>query len=137
MRDLIQRVGVDSGTVRLVDGSGLSRYNLVSTEVLVRVLAYMRTHPDPEVQRAFLRSLPVGGRDGTLQYRFRRAASARGNVRAKTGTLSNNSGLAGYVTSFEGTPFAFALIANNHVGSTRPLRTLQDQIVNMLAQYPR
>ncbi|MES3630928.1 MAG: D-alanyl-D-alanine carboxypeptidase/D-alanyl-D-alanine-endopeptidase [Longimonas sp.] len=137
VRGLIHRAGGAPERTRLVDGSGLSRYNLVSAEVLVQVLAYMHGHPDSEVRRAFFRSLPVGGRDGTLQFRFQRAAAARGNVRAKTGTFSNNSALAGYVTSFEGTPFAFAVLANNHVGSTRPLRTVQDQIVNILAQYPR
>lgn len=137
VRNLMARAGADPARQRLVDGSGLSRYNLVSAEALVYVLAYMYRHPTPEVRRAFMQSLPVGGRDGTLAYRFRRATAARGNVRAKTGTLSNNSSLAGYVTSFEGTPFAFALMANNHVGSTRPLRRMQDQIVNILAEYPR
>jgi D-alanyl-D-alanine carboxypeptidase/D-alanyl-D-alanine-endopeptidase (penicillin-binding protein 4) len=136
VRNLIVRAGGDPARQRLVDGSGLSRYNLVSAQALVRVLAYMHEHPNPDVRRAFMQSLPVGGENGTLEYRFQRAA-ARGNVRAKTGTLSNNSSLAGYVTSFEGTPFAFALMANNHVGSTRPLRVIQDQIVNILAEYPR
>ncbi|MFO8232059.1 MAG: D-alanyl-D-alanine carboxypeptidase/D-alanyl-D-alanine-endopeptidase [Longimonas sp.] len=137
VRSLIEQVGGDPDRLRLVDGSGLSRYNLISAKMLVRVLAYMHTHPDPDVRRAFVDSLPVGGQNGTLEYRFRRASAARGNVRAKTGTLSNNSSLAGYVTSFEGTPFAFALMANNHVGSTRALRIIQDQIVNILAEYPR
>jgi D-alanyl-D-alanine carboxypeptidase/D-alanyl-D-alanine-endopeptidase (penicillin-binding protein 4) len=137
VQNMVARTGGDLDRLRLVDGSGLSRYNLVSADALVRILAYMYTHPNSAVRRAFRRSLPVGGRNGTLEYRFRRAAAARGNVRAKTGTLSNNSSLAGYVTSFEGTPFAFALMANNHVGSTRPLRIIQDQIVNILAQYPR
>lgn len=137
VRSVISQAGADTGRLRLVDGSGLSRYNLVSAEALVYVLAYMYAHPNPDVRRAFWQSFPVGGQNGTLEYRFRRAAAARGNVRAKTGTLSNNSSLAGYVTSFEGTPFAFALMANNHVGSTRPLRIIQDQIVNILAEYPR
>ena len=137
VRSAIARAGADPDRLRLVDGSGLSRYNLISAEALVYVLAYMYAHPNPDVRQAFWRSFPVGGQNGTLEYRFRRAAAARGNVRAKTGTLSNNSSLAGYVTSFEGTPFAFALMANNHVGSTRPLRIIQDQIVNILAEYPR
>ena len=137
VRNLIARSGGDPAQQRLVDGSGLSRYNLVSAHALVQVLTYMHEHPNPDVRRAFMQSLPVGGENGTLEYRFRRTAAARGNVRAKTGTLSNNSSLAGYVVSFEGTPFAFALMGNNHVGSTRPLRAIQDQIVNILAEYPR
>ena len=137
VRHVVAQAGGDPDQLRLVDGSGLSRYNLLSAQALVRVLAYMHAHPNSSVRRAFTASLPIGGRSGTLKYRFRRAAAARGNVRAKTGTLSNNSSLTGYVTSFEGTPFAFALMANNHVGSTRPLRIIQDQIVNILAQYPR
>ncbi len=134
---VLQRAGVSPSNIRLVDGSGLSRYNLISTGAVVDLLVYMWNHPDPEVRQAFWASLPVGGQSGTLRNRFQRATVARGNVRAKTGTLSNTSALAGYVTSLDGTPLAFAIIINNHVGSTRPLRAAQDHIVNILAQYPR
>lgn len=125
---------VDTATVQVVDGSGLSRQNLVSPRALVQLLSYMWTHSDPDVSQAFFTSLPVGGRNGTLEYRFRGREPASGNVRAKTGTLSNVSALSGVVTSARGTPLAFTIVANHYVTRSSRVRRAQDVIVNALAR---
>ena len=65
------------------DGSGLARTDLVTPHGLVALLAAMDRHP---AAAAFRDSLPVAGRDGTLEKRMRGTA-AEGNVTAKTGTL--------------------------------------------------
>ena len=134
VRTTLARAGVDTSHVAIADGSGLSRYNLVSSGALVRLLEYMWTHPDTSVSTSFYRSLPVGGQNGTLSYRFRERAFARGNVRAKTGTLSNVSALSGYVTSSRGTPLAFSILCNHHTTKGRRVRAAQDAIVNELAR---
>lgn len=127
---------IDTSTIELVDGSGLSHHNMVRPRALVRLLQYMWLHPNPPVSSAFYDSLPQGGQDGTLRYRFRGSAPARANVRAKTGTLSNTSSLSGYVTSERGTPLAFAVLCNHHLAETKEARATQDVIVNALARLP-
>lgn len=133
VRHVAARAGIDTSRVQIADGSGLSRHNLVSANATVDLLAYMYTHSDQAVRRAFLESLPLGGRDGTLEYRFRGRSPAARNVRAKTGTLSNVSALSGYVTSQRGTPLAFSVLCINHTTRSSTIRRAQDAIVNALA----
>lgn len=123
--------GVDTSRLHLVDGSGLSRHNLVTPAMTVQLLRYMDAHPQPDVREAFLASLPVGGRDGTLEYRFR-GAPAETHVRAKTGTVSHASTLSGYVTGTSGRRYAFSLMCNHYTVPTRVVRAVQDRIVNQL-----
>ena len=128
--------GIDTSRLQLVDGSGLSRMNLVTPEATAALLRFMWGHPEPDVRRAFYASLPVGGQDGTLRFRYR-DGRARGNVRAKTGTVSHASALSGYVTSAGGTPFAFAMMCNHYLVDTDRIRAVQDAIVEGLARYRR
>jgi len=128
------KAGIDTSRIQLVDGSGLSRSNLVTPAMTIALLQYMWHHPDAAVREAFYASLSIGGRDGTLQYRFRQEAAA-GNVHAKTGTLGNVSALSGFVASAAGTPLAFVLISNHHTTTGRVVRSAQDQVVDLLARY--
>jgi D-alanyl-D-alanine carboxypeptidase/D-alanyl-D-alanine-endopeptidase (penicillin-binding protein 4) len=107
--------------------------NGVTPDALTALLRYMARHPDAAVGRAFRASLPLGGRDGTLQYRFRGDAPARERVRAKTGTLTGVNALAGYVTTRGGTELAFAILCNHHTTRSRTIRRLEDALVNRLA----
>ena len=130
------RARIDTSRIQLVDGSGLSRMNLVTAEATTRLLSYMWAHPDTTVRQAFLASLPVGGVDGTLEDRFR-FGPANGNVRAKTGTLTSASSLSGYVTSAAGTPLLFVLMCNNFTQKTSVVRRTQNAVVQLLAAYRR
>jgi D-alanyl-D-alanine carboxypeptidase/D-alanyl-D-alanine-endopeptidase (penicillin-binding protein 4) len=136
VRETLVEAEVDTSRIQLVDGSGLSRQNLVRPESLVKLLRHMWRHPNAQVRSAFYDSLPEGGRDGTLEYRFQGTAPARSNVRAKTGTLSNTSGLSGYVTSGAGAPLAFSVFCNHHLADGDQVRSAQDVIVNALARLP-
>ena len=91
--------------VRIADGSGLSSLDRMTPKTLVTIL--QRAWADPEIGPALMEVLPVAGRDGTLRHRMR-SAPARGNVRAKTGTLTNASALSGYVRN----RYAFAILQN-------------------------
>lgn len=104
--------------LRRADGSGLSRYNLVSARQLVDVL----------LDQPKLSQLLPGGGEGTLSRRFLQGPAA-GQVRAKTGTLGNVSGLAGYL--FPGTPeeCVFAILINGHVDSTTERKAIEDALV--------
>ncbi len=125
---------VDTSRVQLVDGSGLSRKNYLRPQALTRVLAHMWTDASSAQRTAFVESLPRGGEEGTLEYRYANGAPARGNVRAKTGTLSSVSALSGYVTTAQGTPLSFVIVSNHHMAESDEVRVAQDAIVNALAR---
>lgn len=115
-----------AGTV-LVDGSGLSTQDRVSAALLAAVLAAAagRDERDPRTirLRPLLDGLPVAGGDGTLADRYvaGAAAPARGFVRAKTGTLTGVSSLAGTVVDVDGRLLVFALLSNGpDAGVVRP-----------------
>lgn len=129
------RADIDTSRIQLVDGSGLSRMNLITPRMTTHLLRYMGQHPDAAVQEAFVTSLPIGGVDGTLRGRFA-SGPARGNVRAKTGTLGNVSALSGYVTTAAGTQLVFSILCNHYTTLSREVRQAQDALVTLLAAYP-
>ncbi len=102
--------GIVSGSYVLRDGSGLSRLNYLTTDIMVAVLRHL--YGDPRHRDRFLATLPIAGRDGTLKDRMV-GTPMEGKVRAKTGTVSNVRALAGYVETSDGETIAFAFIANN------------------------
>ena len=98
--------------VRIHDGSGLARDNLLSAEALLGVLR-AAGDPDRPGLRAVLTGLPVAGFTGSLAYRFDTGPeAATGRVRAKTGSLTGVRSLAGVALDQNGTPLAFVLAAD-------------------------
>ena len=126
--------GVSPTGVVQVDGSGLSRYNYLTAEALVSVL--MHVDRDEGMRGPFEESLAIAGRDGTLAGRMKGTA-AEGNARAKSGTLANVRSLAGYVTSADGEPLVFAIVANNFGTMPEAAITAIDSIVVKLAEFRR
>jgi D-alanyl-D-alanine carboxypeptidase/D-alanyl-D-alanine-endopeptidase (penicillin-binding protein 4) len=127
----ISAIGMDSSKLHSVDGSGLSRRNLVSPSILVELL---RANWESDSVRGLFASLPVAGSLGTLANRMREAPVA-GRVRAKTGTLDQTSSLAGYVVTARGRPIAFALMSNHFVEDLDKIRALEEEIAAVLARY--
>lgn len=125
--------GVDTSYVGQVDGSGLSRRNLVTALDITKLLRYMSRHPDRSVAESFVVSLPIGGLDGTLRSRYSDGDIARHSVAAKTGTMTFISALSGYVTTQTGRTLVFSLICNNYSTPTSHVRRGQDNVVNILA----
>jgi PBP4 family serine-type D-alanyl-D-alanine carboxypeptidase len=125
----LRGLGLDTAALRVADGSGLSRFNLVSPRLLVGVLRAMAFHPEA---LAFYTSLPIAGVDGNLASRMQ-GTPAAGNVHAKTGYLSQVSTLSGYVTTADGHLLAVSVLTNNFTCATSQMRDLQDQIFIRLA----
>ena len=119
---------------RFVDGSGLSRYNLLNAELLTKLLVYM--YQNFELMPEYLASLPIAGVDGTLMNRMQ-GVSAENVLRAKTGTLSGVSALAGYTTTADGEVVAFGILISHYVGSATSARNVQDQIGGYLTGFSR
>jgi D-alanyl-D-alanine carboxypeptidase/D-alanyl-D-alanine-endopeptidase (penicillin-binding protein 4) len=110
----LKELGIDTGGLRVSDGSGLGRRNLVTARLMSDLLAKADRQPWRE---AFINSLPVAGVDGTLRSRMKDSLAER-NVRAKTGTISRVSALSGYVTTAGGERLAFSILLNNFPGPT-------------------
>ena len=88
-----------------VDGSGLSRHNLIAPATMMQVLQYIAQH-DNELN--FISMLPLAGYDGSLQYRAGlHQAGVDGKVSAKTGSLQGVYNLAGFITTASGQRMAF------------------------------
>nr|WP_211164243.1 D-alanyl-D-alanine carboxypeptidase/D-alanyl-D-alanine-endopeptidase [Shewanella salipaludis] len=95
MRKILTALGIDLSGAQLVDGSGLSRYNLLSASQLAAVLGLMYT--DARF-KDLLDSLPVAGVSGTLRYgRHYTRAPLKQHVIAKTGSMQGVANLAGFV----------------------------------------
>lgn len=110
----------------MYDGSGLSRYNYVSAELITSVLE--RAWHDTTLRGPFIASLPVGGHDGTLELRMRGTTLDR-RVQAKTGTIANVRSLAGYVEPSAGGKLAFAIIANHFTAPNAQVDAVMEQVL--------
>ncbi|YAF98340.1 MAG: D-alanyl-D-alanine carboxypeptidase/D-alanyl-D-alanine-endopeptidase [Nodularia sp. CChRGM 3473] len=133
VKNTLTQLGVDPKSYILVDGSGLSRKNLISPEALVQTLQAMAKSPQAEVFRA---SLPVAGVSGTLRNRLR-DTSAVGIVQAKTGTMTGAVSLSGYINAPNYQPLAFSMIVNHSEQPARVVRQAMDEIVVLLTQLRR
>jgi len=128
-------LGVPTSGATTYDGSGLSRDNRLDPDTLTGILevAGAAEHPD---LRPVLTGLPVAAFNGSLSERFTAPAddAGRGSVRAKTGTLTGVSGLAGTVTDRTGTPMVFAVLADDiALPDTLDARAALDEIASALA----
>ena len=122
--------GANPKVYRVTDGSGLSYYNLTTAELLSKILVYMYGQ-DKTTFNAFLASLPVGGVDGTLSNRYKNSP-AKGNVFAKTGTISGVASLSGYIKTKKENWLAFSILIQNYVGSASEARKIQDKLCEIL-----
>lgn len=105
----------------LYDGSGLSRENLMSPQLLVDVLRLAASDEQPDL-RAVLTGLPVAAYTGSLTERMDLGPPAgRGRVRAKTGTLTGVRSLAGIAVDADGNLMVFALMADRIIGAREGL----------------
>jgi D-alanyl-D-alanine carboxypeptidase/D-alanyl-D-alanine-endopeptidase (penicillin-binding protein 4) len=134
VRAVVEEWGVDPRDAVVADGSGLSRYNLVTAGCLVTLLTH--AHASDRFREAFEAALPVAGREGTLANRMK-GTPAEGNARAKSGSLSNARSLSGYVHTADGEPLVFAMIANHFGVAPDLVEETQDQIVARLARFTR
>lgn len=127
----LQEMGIPKETYQYYDGSGLSRYNYFSPNQFVHILEYMYRS---DLKYQWLEILPIAGVDGTLKARMKETL-AQGNVRAKTGTISNVRALSGYVTAKNGEVYVFSFLVNGHLKSSSETDRITDSALISIAAY--
>jgi D-alanyl-D-alanine carboxypeptidase/D-alanyl-D-alanine-endopeptidase (penicillin-binding protein 4) len=132
-KELFATMGINPDNMIMVDGSGLSRLNLVSPRQIVNLLTFLYSS---DQFNPFYNSLPIGGVDGTLANRMKRS-SAENNVRAKTGFNENVSSLSGYLKTIGGETLAFSIMINNFLASPNLVEYLEDNVCNRLVNFVR
>ncbi|MDH7515495.1 MAG: D-alanyl-D-alanine carboxypeptidase/D-alanyl-D-alanine-endopeptidase [Bacteroidota bacterium] len=130
MASCFHRMGIDTASIRLVDGSGLSHGNLVSVSAIGSLL---RTMYRSSAAKRFIASLAQPG-SGTMMSRLKNVEGAD-YVHAKTGTLNGVSSLSGYVLPPQGVPLVFSITMQNFAGDHAPFRAVQDNIVGHCLRY--
>ena len=119
------------GVPRIVDGSGLSRYNLLTPEYLARLLLDLyRTYPKERLMSLF----PAGGVNGTLANWYGNAPN-KPCVYAKTGSIGGVYCLSGYLFTKNNKTLVFSLMYNHFTGSNRPWKIETQQLLRLLYQY--
>lgn len=129
---LITLSGLKYKDYRIVDGSGVSHYNLVTTELLLNVLKYIY-YSRPMLFGILYNSFPNAGVDGSLEKRMKNTL-AFNNLHAKTGSLSGVNSLSGYVTAQNKHLLAFSAIIQNYVGSAQRAIKILDEVGRILAE---
>ena len=110
-----------------VDGSGLSRYNLFTPQDFVWLLN--KTKNEFSWER-IKNTLPTGG-EGTLSSYYKTEA---GFIYAKTGTLSNNCALSGYLITKKNKMLIFSVLVNNYPGGATPVRRAVEKFIKQLRE---
>ncbi len=110
VRQFLNQIGIKNEEFYLLDGSGLSRRDLITPAAMIQLLVYDARQPWGP---AFEETLPVAGVDGSLAERFLNTP-AGGLVHAKTGTLSHVNALSGYGQTKSGKRFVFSIFCNHH-----------------------
>ena len=118
----------------MADGSGLSRYDLVTADAVVSILAHV--YMDARLREPFIATLPIAGRPGMLSARMV-GTRAEGNVHAKTGSFTNARAIAGFVQTADGEPLVFSMMANNYGVPSAAVDRVTDAILVALAEFHR
>ncbi|PTO65677.1 serine-type D-Ala-D-Ala carboxypeptidase [Vibrio splendidus] len=99
---LLTKANIDLSKAQLVDGSGLSRNNRMTSQTMAQVLRYIW---DNDKQLNLIEAMPTSGMSGTLKYRqSMRKAPIQGNIIAKSGSLYGTYNMAGYGLDEAGKP---------------------------------
>ncbi|MCK9280314.1 MAG: D-alanyl-D-alanine carboxypeptidase/D-alanyl-D-alanine-endopeptidase [Melioribacteraceae bacterium] len=133
LRELLDEANISPDDMVMVDGSGISLFNLVSPKQIVALLSYMYNYGN---FRDFKESLPIAGIDGTLSDRMANTI-AEGKVFAKSGYNTQSSSLCGYIRTEMGELLAFSILLNNYLVPTSLANYIQDNACIKMVNYKR
>jgi serine-type D-Ala-D-Ala carboxypeptidase/endopeptidase (penicillin-binding protein 4) len=111
-----------------VDGSGLSRYNLMTPRSLIAVLLHMLELKDLNYIRKIF---PAGGQSGTLINEYK-GKNGRPYLFAKTGTLRNTYCLSGFLMTKSGNVLLFSWMNNQFPGDASDIKKAMEKLFSFL-----
>ena len=114
--------------IQWVDGSGLSRQNLITPRDLTTIL--QKVYDKVGDEHRLFSLLPAGGKSGTLKNMF--GSTDKPFVFAKTGTMSNNYNLSGYLIGASGKKYLFSFMNNNYVSTTQTVKAEVERILTFI-----
>ena len=123
---------IDFAQIRIVDGSGGSRYNLISSDQLVSL--YIAARKNSNIWPYFYDSLAVSAIDGSIKNKFPDYPELHGKIHAKTGSMGGVSNLAGYLELNNGETLVFAIMLNGHIGPRAEAAKFIEQILAAIAK---
>ncbi len=132
-KEVFEKMGINPESMVMVDGSGLSRLNLVTPKQIIALLTYMYNNGQ---YVPFYNSLPIAGVDGTMARRLKNSR-AEGRIRAKTGFLGFARSLSGYAITADNEPVVFTMVANNFNVPVKLAENIQDLVCLRLANFSR
>jgi D-alanyl-D-alanine carboxypeptidase/D-alanyl-D-alanine-endopeptidase (penicillin-binding protein 4) len=130
VRDYWAAQGVNTDGMYIMDGSGLSRSNLVTTKQQAMILYKISKLP---WYAEFNASLPVAGKEGSMSS-LCKGTCAENNMRAKTGYINRARGYAGYVKTKSGRNVCFSVLANNYTCSATEMKKKLEKILVAIAE---
>lgn len=116
---------------RWADGSGLTRYNLMTPRSIVMLLDKLY---DEYGEEKILPMFPAGGKSGTISSLYAPPDGGSPFVYAKTGTLRNNVTLSGYLYTDSGRRLIFSFMNNNYVVSNNQIRSEMQKVLNLIRE---
>jgi len=131
MTDFLKNNGIDIAGVRLEDGCGLSRTNMITTGAISKFLSFMTKQ---NLFESHYNSFPVAGDPQDLGgfKTFGTGTPIEKNARIKSGTIHGVRSFSGYIKNKAGKLISFSLIANNYTGSSKEIDELYKEILLLL-----
>ncbi len=120
--DFYTKTNLDMKYIKIVDGSGVSRYNAASSKWLAQALLYLNSKYE-------LKRYMEGANEGTLKKRLR---YLKGNIYAKTGTHRGLSSLVGIMSTKDDKKVTFAIVVQCFSKSTSMLKAFEDDLVDCI-----
>jgi D-alanyl-D-alanine carboxypeptidase/D-alanyl-D-alanine-endopeptidase (penicillin-binding protein 4) len=134
LRDTLAKWGVAPEAYVARDGSGLSRNDYLSADVLTRLLTVIWR--EPRLIEPFKSALPQAGVSGTIANQLKDTIGS-GRVWAKTGSMSNVRSLSGYLMTLDDEPIVFSIMATGfHVPASQIDATMNRALLRLI-KYPR
>lgn len=118
----LKSLEIPADDIKIVDGSGVSKNNLMTADFMTKFLVYKASEDDFETFKSYL---PTPS-EGTLKNRM---LYFKDNLRAKTGTLSDSSAIAGYITSRRGKVYAFDIMIMDAKTTPADKKNIEEQIL--------
>ena len=129
--ETLDSMGMSENAYTFADGSGVSRYNLLTASTITDLLSNSFNAP---FFKQLINSLAIAGEEGSMKDRML-DYPFRSTVKAKTGSMRGVSVLAGFVESPDSPPLAFAIMIEHFIGSSAPAHSLQDSICGLLTRF--